>query len=36
MNVAPQLMHRDRLDLRFVPKRWAFADETRAEIDACC
>jgi 8-oxo-dGTP pyrophosphatase MutT (NUDIX family) len=34
MNVEPQLMHLDRLDLHFVPKRWAFADEKRAEIDA--
>ena len=30
----PQLIPLDRLDLRFVPQSWPFADERRVEIDA--
>jgi 8-oxo-dGTP pyrophosphatase MutT (NUDIX family) len=30
----PQLIPLDRLDLRFVPKPWPFAEQKRAEIDA--
>jgi 8-oxo-dGTP pyrophosphatase MutT (NUDIX family) len=34
MNLAPQLIHLDRLDLRFTPKPWIFAEQKRADIDA--
>jgi len=34
MSEAPSIFHVDRLDLSFVPKAWAFADERRSEIDA--
>lgn len=34
MQIEPQLFRVDRLDLRFTPKPWAFADERRAKIDA--
>lgn len=34
MKQEPMLFHVDRLELAFKPKRWAFADERRAEIDA--
>jgi len=34
MSEAPSIFHVDRLDLSFVPKVWAFADERRSEIDA--
>lgn len=34
MSDVPTIFRVDRLDLRFVPKPWAFADERRAEIDA--
>ena len=31
---VPSVFHVDRLDLSFVPKRWAWAEKRRAEIDA--
>jgi len=34
MSKALSIFHVDRLDLSFVPKAWAFADERRSEIDA--
>lgn len=34
MKIEPRLMHVDRLDLRFTPKPWIFAEQKRAEIDA--
>jgi hypothetical protein len=34
MQVKPQLIPIDRLDLRFAPKPWAFAEDRRAEIKA--
>ena len=34
MNNDLSVYHVDRLDLRFTPKRWPFADERRADIDA--
>ncbi len=34
MQEPPQLISLDRLDLRFVPKPWPFAEQKRAEIDA--
>ena len=33
MNSAPSVVHIDRLELSFVPKPWAFANERRADID---
>jgi len=34
MNNAPLVAHIDTLELAFVPKPWAFANERRADIDA--
>jgi len=34
MSGTPSIFHVDRLDLSFVPKPWAFADERRSEINA--
>lgn len=31
---SPRIYHIDRVDLRFVPKPWAFATERRSDIDA--
>jgi 8-oxo-dGTP pyrophosphatase MutT (NUDIX family) len=33
MNVSPSVYRVDRLELRFIPKPWAFAIERRGEID---
>ena len=35
MKASPSIFHVDRLDLSLAPKRWTFAIERRAEIDAC-
>jgi 8-oxo-dGTP pyrophosphatase MutT (NUDIX family) len=34
MNIEPQLISLDRLDLRFTPRPWEWAEQRRAEIDA--
>jgi 8-oxo-dGTP pyrophosphatase MutT (NUDIX family) len=34
MNIAPSVFHIDGLELAFVPRPWAFANERRADIDA--
>jgi len=34
MNSMPSVLHIDKLELTFVPKPWAFANERRTEIDA--
>ena len=35
MSEAVSMVHMDRLQLAFEPKPWSFAQERRAEIDAC-